>query len=201
MEQPPMPQPGQQGYVDPMMTNVGYIPQQNIQMDPVMSKHLDFSNTLDRLKNMLMGREYNDEEDEWKPATIMVYNDKGEPIEVEEGPMMEPRSIRTIIGFLEMFLNPNLFLSQLDDERINDIMWDVNTKLFAMFYNLRYKLTPKERGPLWASIEYPILFGLCRARQKITLDAVSKSMISHEMIQATPRAPTAENKEFKVLGW
>ncbi len=198
-QQPPMPQ---QGYTDPLATNVGYIPQQNIQMDPVMSKHLDFSNTLDQLKNMLMGREYNDEEDEWKPATIVVgYDDKDKPIEIEEGPMMEPRSVRTIIGFLEMFLNPNLFLSQLDDERINDIMWDVNTKLFAMFYNLRYKLTPKERGPLWASIEYPILFGLCRARQKITLDAVSKSMISHEMIQATPRAPTAEAKEFKVLGW
>ncbi|GAF93760.1 unnamed protein product, partial [marine sediment metagenome] len=94
-----------------------------------------------------------------------------------------------------------LFLSQLDDERINDIMWDVNTKLFSVFYNLRYKLTPKERGPLWASIEYPILFGLCRANRKITLDAVSKSMQTHEIIQAAPRTPTTENKKFNVLGW
>ncbi len=200
MEPPqPMPQQPPMG-MDPMLTNVGYIPPQNMQMDPVMSKHLDFSETLDRLKNILMGKEYDDEADEWKPAMIKVYNEKGEEIEVEEGPLMEPRSVRTIVNFLQMFLNPNLFLSQLDDERINDIMWDVNVKLFSVFYNLRYKLTPKERGPLWASIEYPILFGLCRANKKITLDAVSKMQQTHEIIQATP-STQPENKEFKVLGW
>ena len=196
MQQQPM------GYAgDPLATSVGYIPPQRMDMDPMMSKHLDFSSTLDTLKNMLMGREYNDDEDEWKPSTIRVYNDKGEEVLVEEGPLMEPRSIRTIVNFLQMFLNPNLFLSQLDDERINDIMWDVNTKLFAMFYNLRYKLTPRERGPLWASIEYPILFGLCRANRKITLDAMSKMQQTHEIIQGGPQKTQQPDKEFKVLGW
>ena len=160
-----------QNPVDPLTQNIGYVPQRGYDTDPMMSKHLDFSESLEQLKNMLYGKEYNEESGEWEPATTLVgYDEYGKEIMQIEGPLMEPRSIRAIIGWLQTFLNSNLFLSQLDEERINDIMWDINTKLFTIFYNLRFKLTPKERGPLWASIEYPILFGLCRANRKITLD-------------------------------
>ncbi len=201
--EPPIPtQQPPAGHVDPLTQNIGYIPQQGYNVDPMMSKHLDFSESLQQLKNMLYGREYNEETDEWETVKVLVgYDSEGKEVMQVEGPLMEPRSIRAIIGWLQTFLNSNLFLSQLDEERINDIMWDVNTKLFTVFYNLRYKLTPKERGPLWASIEYPILFGLCRANRKITLDAISKTQQTHEIIQGgTPRAPTPD-KEFKVLGW
>ena len=195
------PQQQYQQQQDPLATNVGYIPQQRWDSDPMMSKHLDASDMLIKLKNMLMGLEYNDDEDEWKPATIKVRGDDGKIYMAEEGPLMEPKDIRVTISYLQMFLNPNTFLSQLTEERINDIMWDVNKKLAILFYNLRHKLTPDARDMVWGMIEYPILLGLSRASKKITLDAVSKIQQSHEIIQGTPRTPAQEQKEFKVLGW
>ena len=114
---------------------------------------------------------------------------------------MEPKDVRTTVSYLQMFLNPNTFLSVIDDERINDIMWDVNKKLAILFYNLRHKITPHERDMLWGMIEYPILLGLNRANRKITLDAVSKIQQSHEIIQGTPSAQQQPEKEFKILGW
>ncbi|KKL23139.1 hypothetical protein LCGC14_2428380, partial [marine sediment metagenome] len=52
MEQQPPPQPA----VDPLLaTNIGYNPQQRFDTDTVMSKHLDASELLNKLKNMLMG--------------------------------------------------------------------------------------------------------------------------------------------------
>lgn len=201
MEPPPQPQQPPMG-ADPLATNVGYIPPQRWDQDPMMSKHLDASEILSRLKNMLMGMEYNDEEDEWKPAEIIVgYNKKGKEVKIKEGPLMEPKDIRITISYLQMFLNPNTFLSQLDEDRINDIMWDVNKKLAILFYNLRHKLSPEARDMIWGMIEYPILLGLSRANRKITLDAVSKMQQTHEIIQATPKAPTPEDKKFNVFGW
>jgi len=200
MEQPPPQQPPP-GYVDPMMTTTGYIPPQRFDQDPMMSKHLDSSEQLQKLKNMLMGMEYNDDEDEWKKTMVTVGYDKdGKEVQVEEGPLMDPKDVRITIAYLQMFLNPNTFLSQLQEERINDIMWDVNVKLAIMFYNLRHKITPTVRDMIWGMIEYPILLGLSRATKKITLDAVSKIQQTHEYIQAAPKQQP-EQKEFKVLGW
>lgn len=165
----------------------GYLPPQR-DMDPLMSKHLDASDILDRLKKMLLGMEYNDETDEWAKS--------------KEGPLMDPREIRVTIGYLQMFLNSNTFLSQLQEDRINDIMWDVSKKLAVLFYNLRHKLEPETRDMIWGMIEYPILLGLSRASKKITLDAFSKTQTSIEHIQGSPKTQQqAENKEFKVLGW
>ena len=146
---------------DPLLTNVGYIPQQRWDADPMMSKHLDASEILVRLKNTLMGMEYDDDEDEWKPATVVIgYDKEGKEIIAKEGPLMEPKDVRTTVSYLQMFLNPNTFLSIIDDDRINDIMWDVSKKLAILFYNLRHKITPHERDMLWGMIEYPILLGL-----------------------------------------
>ncbi len=199
MEPPQQPPP-----VDPLLaTNIGYNPQQRFDTDPVMTKHLDASELLSKLKNMLMGLEYNDEEEEWQPAMRIVgYNEEGKVMRIEEGPLMEPKDIRVTISYLQMFLNPNTFLSQINDERINDIMWDVSKKLAILFYNLRHKLAPETRDMVWGMIEYPILLGLSRANRKITLDAVSKMQQTHEIIQQAPlNQPHPEKKDFKVLGW
>ena len=51
---------------DPYQTNIGYLPQQRQDIDPMMSKHLDASEMLLRLKHMLLGHEYDEEAEEWK---------------------------------------------------------------------------------------------------------------------------------------
>ena len=61
MEQPLPLQPGQPGYIDPLATTTGYIPPHRFDSDPMMSKHLDASDILLRLKNTLRGLEDNDE--------------------------------------------------------------------------------------------------------------------------------------------
>lgn len=185
--------------------NTAYISRQPHHQDPVMSQHLDSSEILTKLKNMLLGLEYNEEEDEWEETMMIIgYGKDNKPIYVAEGPLMEPRDIRITIGYLQMFLNANTFLSKLTEERINDIMWDINKKLAIMFYNLRHKINPNTRDMIWGMIEYPILLGLSRADKKITLDAMSKMQHSIEHIRAgqgTEQQPKTTNKEFKILGW
>lgn len=194
--------PQQPGYSDPLATSTGWIPPQRYDQDPMMSKHLDSSDILEKLKKMLLGFEYNDEEDEWKQSTVMIgYDKEGKEVWANEEPLMDAKDVRVTISYLQMFLNPNTFLSQIDDARINDIMWDVSKKLGILFYNLRHKLTPNARDMIWGMVEYPILLGLCRANRKITLDAISKMQQTHEIIQGTPKTPTSEQKEFKFLGW
>ena len=198
----PLPPPPQPGYVDPLLTNVGYMPQSNIHQDAMMSKHLDASEILIRLKNTLMGLEYDDTEEEWKPVMVTLgFDEDGNEIKEKESPLMDPRDIRLIISSLHMYLNSNTFLSLLDDERINDIMWDISQNLAILFYNVRNKISPHERSILWAQIEHSILFALYRAKGKITLDAISKTQQSHEIIQTAPSTPTEQQKEFKILGW
>lgn len=195
MEQP------QQKPVDPVNTSVGYVPPQQFGMDPVMSKHLDSSEILEQLKYMLLGQEYDEIKDEWKPAMYFVgYNDEGKALEAEQGPLMEPKDVTLTISYLRMFLNSNTFLSTIDENRINDIMWDVNTKLGVLFYNLRHKLTPEAIAMVWGMIEYPILLGLSRAQRKITLDALSKTQQTHEIIQSSPTKQGQPEEKFKAFG-
>ena len=194
----PLP-PAQPGYIDPLATNIGYIPQSNMHPEAMMSKHLDASDILIRLKNTLMGLEYDDEEDEWKHVMVPIGIDQeGNEILAHEPPLMDPRDIRLVMSSLHMYLNANTFLSLLDDERINDIMWDISQNLAILFYNVRDKITPHERSILWAQIEHSILFALYRAKGKITLDAISKTQQTHEI---APRTSIEQQKEFKMLGW
>jgi len=183
--------------------NTAYIAKQPYQQEAVMSQHLDASEMLTKLKNMLMGLEYDEEEDEWVPTQIILgYDKEGKEVKAPEGPLMEPQDIRITIGYLQMFLNPNTFLSRLKEERINDIMWDINKKLAIMFYNLRHKLNPNTRDMIWGMIEYPILLGLNRADKKITLDALTKMQHSIEHIRAGqgPAVEQPKQKEFKLFG-
>ena len=196
--QPPAANP-----MDPLMaTNVGYIPQRNPDVESMMSKHLNSSEMIERLKNMLMGMEYNDEEDEWQPAMIIVgYDAEGKEVKQPEGPLMDPKEIRVLIGSLSMYLDPNTFLSKFKEERINDIMFSVCVNLYCKLgYLLKHKISSSARDLIFAGIEHSILSALNRADNKITLDAISKSQQTHEIIQGGPQKPQ-QDKEFKVLGW
>lgn len=195
----PLP-PQTQQPVDPISTNVGYVPQQRWDQDPIMSKHLDASEMLTKLKYMLMGYEYNEDSDEYEKVLIVVgLDENGKEITAPEGPLMPERTIRTLISSLEMYLNPNTFLSELNEERTNDIMWGVCQNLAILFFRLGSKIGPEERAWFGSTIKDSIFLGLNRAGNKITLDAVSKMQQTHEIIQGTPKAPPQENKEFKLF--
>lgn len=184
--------------------NTAYISKKPYNQEAMMSQHLDSSEMLMQLKNMLMGLEYDDEEDEWVPSMMIVgYNEEGKELKTPEGPLMAPKDIRITIAYLQMFLNPNTYLSQVDGDRINEIMWDVSKKLGVMFYNLRHKISSGTRDMIWGMIEYPILLGLSRANKKITLDAITKMQHSIEHIQAGQGKQQPEMKppkEFKLFG-
>jgi len=187
---------------DPLQTNIGYMPHQLRNVDSMMSKHLDASDMLTRLKYMLLGYEYIDDSEEWKPATMIVgYDKKNKEIIAEVGPLMPERTVRSIISSLEMYLSPNTFLSELKEDARNDIMWGVCQNLAIIWFRLGHKINPEERVILHSTIKDAIFLGLSRAGNKITLDAISKMQQSHEIIQATPKTPTPGEKEFKILGW
>lgn len=191
--------------IDPLLaTNIGYNPQQRFDSEPVMTKHLDASELLSKLKNMLLGMEYNDEEEEWQPAMrIIGYDKDGKAIEIAEGPLMDPREIRVLISSLSMYLDQNTLLSKFKEDRINDIMFSVCINLYCKLgYILRHKINPSTRDWIFAGIEHSILSALNRADNKITLDALSKMQTTTELIQQAPlNQPHPEKKDFKVLGW
>ena len=192
----------QQQQQDQLATNVGYIPRQHMDIDSMMSKHLDASNMLMKLKYMLLGYEYNDEEDEWQQVMIKIKDYKtGKLVDVKSDPLMPERTIRTIISSLEMYLSSNTFLSVLEEDSRNDIMYGICQNLSIIWFRLGDKIRPEERAVIHSTIKDAIFLGLSRANKKITLDAVSKIQQSHEVIQATPKTPTQNKEEFKVLGW
>ncbi len=191
----PLAQPQQ----DPYMS-VGYMPQRHLDVDPVMSKHLDASGMLSRLKHMLLGHEYDDDEEEWKPINILIGYDENKKAIYEKADSLIPeRTVRAIIGSLEMYLSSNTFLSVLKEEARNDIMWGVCQNLGIIWLRLGNKIAPEERAMIHSTIKDAIFLGLSRAENKNTLDAISKTQQSHEIIQATPRAQPSE-KEFKFFG-
>lgn len=187
------------------LTDIGLVPRAQPDMNNVWLKHLDTDEILRLLENMLKGFEYDDEEDEWKPAMIKVLNDQKKVIEVEEGPLMDPKEVRVLVTWLRTHLNSNTFLSKLSEEMINNIMFDANLKLAKMFYRLRRKLTPDVRDMLWGMVENSMYVGLNRAgegKKGMTLDAVAASHTTIEHLHNKPNMDKKEeNKQFKVLGW
>lgn len=175
-------------------------PQQNGN-ESLLNQHLNASNILNSLKKMLMGYEFDDEDGEWKKSKIQIVGEDNKLYEMDEPPLMEPRDIRITIGYLQMFLNSNTYLSQIKEERVNDIMWDINVKLASLFYKLRHKIGPEIRDLIWGMIEYPILMGVNRATNKITLDAMSKMQHSVEHINPNGMNEKKPEKEFKLFGF
>lgn len=187
--------------VDPLMQPVGYVPPQRYEMDPAMSKHLDASEMLIRLKNTLMGLEYNEEYDEWLRVKIKGYDNKGNEVEVDADPLLPERTIRSLIGSLEVYLSPNTFLSQLKDEDKNDIMYGICENLAIIWLRVGSRIRPEERAIIHSTIKDAIFLGLSRAGNKITLDAISKMQQTHEIITQSPSAQPQRKEDFKLLGW
>ena len=165
----------------------------------ILNRHLSAKKILIELENMLLSRRFNDDRQEWESVKITVYDENGKNIEIPVPPLMNPGEVRLTISFLRAFLDSNTFLSELTPERINDIMWDVNCKLACIFYKLRRTLQPHQTQFLWGMIEYPILFGISRAGDKITLDAMSK--MQHTIENINPKQSEEEKKGFKLFGF
>lgn len=182
-----------------------YIPRmyQRPQSDSILNKHLDSSEIINRLKKMLLGFEYDEVEEEWKPLMVVIgYDDKGNEISEPKGALIDPDKISIIISHLEMHLNPNTFLSNLEKEEINDIMFYINLNYLApIFYHLTIHnaIDSVKLNSLWAILEDSIYFALKRAGNKITLDALSKMQHSVEHIEKS--RPMEDKKEFKMFGW
>ena len=97
--------------------NTAYIAKAPQQQEALINQHLNASDQLEKMKKMLLGFEYDDEEDEWKPAQIFLgYNEENKAVYGDQGPLMDPQKVRVIIQFLEMYLNSNTFLSKLSQE-------------------------------------------------------------------------------------
>ena len=149
---------------------------------------------------MLLGDEYDEDADEWKPIKNLIGYDKDKKAvyQIAE-PLIPERTVRSIIGSLEMYLSPNTFLSILKEEARNDIMWGVCQNLGIIWLRLGNRIAPEERAMIHSTIKDAIFLGLSRAENKNTLDAYSKTQQSHEIIQANPKAQPQDEK-FKVLG-
>ena len=195
-EQPPMP------YQDSLAPAVGFIPPRGGGADSMMSKHLDSAPMIDRLKNMLMGLEYDEEEDVWKPVEVVVgYDNEGKEVKASAGTLMPERTVRSLISSLEMYLSANTFLSDLKEDARNDIMFGICQNLAIIWFRLGNRIQPEERAIIHSTIKDAIFLGLSRAGNKITLDALSKQQQTHEIIQASPKPQQQQDKDFKVLGW
>lgn len=199
---PPMQQTQQAASMLPLLGSIPY--QQSKQAEGMLNQHLGSEKIIEKLKMRLLNYEWNEEEGKWEKATREI-NIDGRMVRIEEPPLMSPSEVKTTIAYLEMMLNSNLFLSNLERERVNNIMVELNFKLMTVFYRLRRKMTPEERELIWGMLEYPILFGLSRAQNKITLDAVSKSQHTIESIQLGDRKQqqqdTAPKGPMKLFGF
>jgi len=167
----------------------------------IMSKHMDTTEILNYFENLLRSKEYDEEKQRWVQSFLTVYDKDGNEVKIPTPLLMEEGTIRVVIGFLRQFQNPNTYLSELKEEEINNIMWDVSIKLFYLFRPLsKAGLQPHTLQMLWAMIEYPIFMSLKRAGRKITLDAISKNVSQQEIITSQPQQ-TKEQPAFKILGW
>lgn len=190
--------------------DVGYMPRMDAtRIQPLLDKHLDASEIIDRLKNLLLGKEYDEEKGRWVDSTMEITTDNGQVVVMKQGPLIDPRKIQTLSNYLTMILNSNTYLSKLSQDEINDTMWDINKELMPLFMRLlkHRKIDADTMRLLWGMIEKPIHFGLKRASEGsaggMTINAATKMQHSIEHIQANQRnnPPEPSKKEFKALGW
>jgi hypothetical protein len=198
---PPLQQAHQSASMLPLLGSIPY--QQNKQSEGMLSQHLQTKELLDRLRMMLMSKEWDEEQQKWMTLTKTIYIDN-KPFTVEIEPKMEPNEIRSIMSYMDMMLNSNTFLSYIDAERANNIAVDHNMKIMDIIFALRNRLSPAEKSFIWGALEYPVIFGLARAQNKITLDAVSKSQHTIESIQLGDKKQTEQPKQhggMKLFGF
>ena len=115
--------------------NTAYIARQQYSQDAVISQHLNTDEVLERLKRMLLGYEWNEEQAVWVESTIEILDENNQLVLIKQGPLMNPKDVRVTVGYLQAFLNPNTFLSQLTEDRINDIRIEILLKIIQ-FYSI-----------------------------------------------------------------
>lgn len=169
--------------------------------DSIFSKHLEADKLLEHIEKLLMGYEYNSEEETYKPVYKTIYQNN-QAYQIEQGALIDPNYIRMSITYLKSFLNSNVFLSYLESiEQINAIMWDVNIRLTRLLHPLKNRYDPKTIEMTYAIIETSIYFAINRAYKKISLDAMTKTSYSMEHLGGTAQIKEEAKKQFKIFGF
>ena len=175
--------------------------QQRKEGESVLNKHLEATELLEHIGKLLMGYEYNSEQEAYIPIMVRIQQN-GKILEVEQGPIMDPSYIRISMSYLKTFLNSNVFLSYIESqEQINAIMWDVNIKLTRLLHPLKNQYDKKTIEMTYAIIENSIFFAVNRSYKKNTLDAMTKMQHSIEHIGDKQQSKEESKKEFKIFGF
>lgn len=174
--------------------------------ESVLSRHLNATELLEQIEKLLMGYEYDTENEEYRKVTVQVQDpNTGQIYLTEQGPILDPQYVRMTIGYLKTFLNSNVYLSTYKDEEINNIMWDVNLKLMALLHPLKHRYESRMVDVIWSMIENPIYSALKRATDKTTLNAMSKMQHSIEHLnpqsQQNQQNMNQGKKPFKIFGF
>ena len=171
--------------------------------DSIFSKHLEADKLLEHIEKLLMGYEYDTNEETYKPLYRNIVQD-GQMLKIEQGALIDPNYVRMSINYLRTFLNSNVFLSYIESmEQINAIMWDDNIKLTRLLHPLKNLYDSKTIEITYAIIETSIYFAVNRAYKKISLDAMTKTSYSMEHIggMAGGKIPEEQKKQFKIFGF
>ena len=174
---------------------------QRQQGESIMNKHLEAGELLEHIEKLLMGYEYDSEDEAYKPIMKTIIRE-GKPYQVEIGPLLDPNYVRLSIGYLKTFLNPNVFLSYIEEmDQINSIMWDVNVRLTRLLHPLKNVHDTKTIEVTYAIIENSIYFAINRSYKKNTLDAMTKMQHSIEHLGNSAAKPEEQKKQFKIFGF
>ena len=121
--------------------------------DSIFSKHLEADKLLEHIEKLLMGYEYDSDNETYKPLYKQI-EQNGQVLQIEQGALIDPNYVRMSIGYLKTFLNSNVFLSYIESiEQINAIMWDVNIRLTRLLHPLKSLYDPKTIEMTYAIIE------------------------------------------------
>jgi len=160
-----------------------FIEQYNLQMDPSIAKlQLDMTSTINFLEHDLKGERLHIGEDkatgemvrEWRPTGMRMMDDNG---------------VQTVVSVLHTFLNPNTFLTVVDEEDIERIMSRFHRTLagllvdkqeeFAIENAYLYILMDKITNIVWLALK--------RGTGSMTLNAFTKSHKAVETHELAPR--------------
>lgn len=175
------------------------------EIDSILNKHLNATELLEYIEKLLMGYEYNSEEEEWKPIMIEITDSEGNVHLTKQGPILDPNHVRLTIGYLKTFMNSNTYLSYIEKmEQINEMMWDIKKKVVTLLHPLKKRFDGKMIDVIGSMVENSIYMALLRSYRKTTLDAVSKMQHSIEHLNnqnANPQSQTSAKKPFKIFGF
>lgn len=175
------------------------------QNQPLLDKHLDATQIIDNLKNLLLGKEYDASKGSWVDTVILIQDNYGTIKRVSQGPLIDPKKIQSLVNYLQMLLNSNTYLSRLDKEEVNNLMWDIEKELVPVFFRLlrRKKIDSDIMRLLWGMTDKPIFLGLKRASETsgggMTINAATKMQHSIERID-TKGPSQQDDKQFKIFG-